>query len=101
MPSWPLSDDDRFGLERLGELLAQHGAARFLVAPLVRADVHDFPERWQPTIEHARALIAHMFSLAYTPCEVEVEAADGFGVRRETWLELVDADPGRARFVVG
>jgi len=101
MPSWPLSDDERFGLERLGELLAQHGAARFLVAPLVRADRHDFPDPWTPTLDHLRALLGRMFWLVQMECELEVELSEAFRLERETWLELVEASPGHARFVVG
>ena len=101
MPSWPLSDEDRLSLERFGELLEQYGTERFLVSPLVRADVHDFPDRWAPTIDHTRALIARLFELAGTPCALEVEPGEGFSAGRETWLELVEAGPGRARFVIG
>lgn len=47
--AWPPTPAQQEHLGRLATLILQFGAARFLSAPLVRADERDFPETWEPT----------------------------------------------------
>jgi hypothetical protein len=70
---WPPQGDDAQLLEQLGGLIARGGAAHFLDGPVVRADLTDFPERWEKTRACVERLIHRLFWLAYVDLEVELE----------------------------
>ena len=96
---WPLTPERRVKLERLGELLRRHGAERFIGRPLVRADAHDFPEPWRPTLAKLRTLVMRTFWHAYTSAELAFEDARTRNAPlTRTRFTLIAARPGHVTY---
>lgn len=96
---WPLTPERRVKLERFGELVRRHGAERLIGRPLVRADEHDFPEPWRPTLGKLRALVMRMFWHAYASPEIAIEDDRTRGTpMTHTRFSLVAARPGHVTY---
>ena len=102
---WPLDAHKRSLLAQLARLIAQHGAARFVEARLVRADLRDFPDPWKRTLPAVRTLLDRLFWHAYLDAEVVIEDARGPRVAEHVQLldsdiDLIEAAHGRVVFQV-
>lgn len=101
--SWPLSADRGELVDELAAVLRRDGGARFVTAPVVRADARDFPGRWAPTVAGAGALLRLLCWHGHLDVEVAVEdGRTGRPRKREadTRVELVGVSDGRATFRV-
>src|SRR5215475_12395274 len=102
---WPLSDDQRAHVVRLGELIQRAGTARFMQAHLVRADERDFPETWEPTLASLYRLLYRLYWHAYVDVEVAIKDARAPAPPDERMLanssiELLEARDGRVTYQV-
>jgi hypothetical protein len=102
---WPLSDDQRAHVVRLGELIRRAGAARFLQAPVVRADKHDFPDAWEPTLASLYRLLYRLYWHAYVDVEVAIEdvrtpAPTNRQMLANSSIDLLEARDGRVTYQV-
>ncbi len=90
-------------LDRLADLIARGGSARFLDVPVVRADARDLSDPWTETRAAVERLLVRLLWLAYVDLDVELDdarvaARPSYEVLRRSaivWLETVD---GVARF---
>ncbi len=104
MSGWPPPPHLGRLLDELAALVERAGAARFLDAPVVRADERDFPEPWRPTAAALERLLLRLLWHAHVDLDVVLD--DRRGPRREvgrlrtTELELVEVVDGAARFEV-
>lgn len=102
---WPLESHELALLGELAELIRRFGAERFVKHPLVRADLRDFPDRWEPTIPAVHTVLYRLFWHAYIDAAILVEddrPALPPDHRRLTSseIELGDAQHGRVVFHV-
>jgi len=100
-----LGSHERALLGELAELIRRFGADRFVTTKLVRADLRDFPDRWEPTIRAVHAVLYRLFWHAYIDSAIVVEdvrAAAPPDHRRLTSseIELGEAAHGRTVFHV-
>lgn len=99
----PLDSHERALLGELAELIRRFGAERFVTLPLVRADLRDFPDRWEPTVPAVHSVLYRLFWHAYIDAAIVVEdirAASPPDHRRLTSseIELAEAAHGRVVF---
>jgi len=102
---WPLSNDQRAHVVRLGELIHRAGTARFIQAHLVRADERDFPDTWEPTLASLYRLLYRLYWHAYIDVEVVIEDARAPAPPNPRMLlsssiDLLEAHDGRVTYRV-
>jgi hypothetical protein len=102
---WPLSDNQRAHVVRLGELIHRASAARFLQAHLVRADERDFPDAWEPTLASLYRLLYRLYWHAYIDVEVAIEdvrvpAPTDRRMLANSSIDLLEARDGRVTYQV-
>ncbi len=103
--SWPLDAHKQRLLAQLAGLIARHGAARFVEAPLVRPDARDFPDPWSRTLPALRRLLERLFWHAYLDVELVLKDARAGRSAEQAQLldsdiDVIDAANGRAVFQV-
>ena len=102
---WPLPDEQRATVLRLGELIRRCGAARFTQAHLVRADERDFPEPWDPTLAALYRLLYRLFWHAHLDADIVVDDVRGapypaHQLLTNTLIDFIEVENGRAHFQV-
>lgn len=70
---WPLESHERELVGELAELIRRFGAERFVTLPLVRADLRDFPDPWEPAIPAVHTVLYRLFWHAYIDAAIVVE----------------------------
>ena len=100
-----LRSHERALLGELAELIRRFGADRFVTTNLVRADLRDFPDRWEPTIRAVHAVLYRLFWHAYIDSAIVVEdvrapAAPDHRRLTTSEIELAEAMRGRTVFHV-
>src|SRR5665647_662945 len=98
-----LASHERALLGELAELIRRFGAERFVTSPLVRANLRDFPDPWEPTVRAVHTVLYRLFWHAYIDASIVVEdvrAAAPPDHRRLTRseIELAEAAHGRTLF---
>ncbi len=102
---WPIDTHERGLLGELAELIRRFGAERFVTLPLVRADLRDFPDRWEPMIPAVHTVLYRLFWHAYIDGAIVVEddrlaLAPDHRRLTSSEIELGEAQHGRVVFHV-
>src|SRR5262249_32390968 len=102
---WPLSDDQRAQVVRLGEVIHRAGTGRFLQAHLVGAGPRDLPDGWGPTPASLYPLLYRLYGQAYVDVEVAMEdvrapARPDQRMLANSSIALLEARDGRVTYQV-
>jgi hypothetical protein len=102
---WPLESHHEQLVRELAGLIARGGGWRFLHAPVIAADVRNYPDKWEENREGVARVLARTLWHAYLDIDVVLDDTRQPAARdrtrlRETHVELTHIDDKRAELTL-